>query len=146
MIPNFNKHGLLPPGIHVADLNEVKERFAYNLGRKKLFEGLLTLINDLKLVNCPALYLDGSYVTSKVIPNDYDACWENTGVDLKAVNILIPILLDPSNRGPIKSRYSADVFPARIMEGGSGKLFIDFFQTCKHTGLKKGIIKINIVP
>lgn len=56
-----------------------------------------------------------------------------------------PILFDFSNgRYNQKKIYQSDIFPAFIMESDSGKLFIDFFQTDKNTGIRKGIIMLNI--
>lgn len=144
MIPNFTNGGLLPPGIHLATIDEVKLRFAYNNARIKIFEGILSLINDLKYVGCTTIFLDGSFVTSKLIPKDADICWENNGVDLNAVQTLLPALLNPGLQAILNSKYRSDVFPARIMELSSKKFFIDFFQNCKNTGLPKGIIKIEI--
>jgi len=44
----------------------------------------------------------------------------------------------------MEQKYRGDIFPAELPEGGSGKLFVDFFQTDKNTGEKKGIVAIKI--
>ena len=49
--------------------------------------GLRAALEDLKNAGCRTAYVDGSFVTIKAIPNDYDACWDEDGVD--------PVLLDP---------------------------------------------------
>ena len=49
--------------------------------------GLKASLENLRDAGCRTAYIDGSFVTRKAIPNDYNACWEETGVD--------PVLLDP---------------------------------------------------
>ncbi len=89
------------------------------------------------------VYIDGSFITTKKVPGDYDLCWSL--VDVKE-NQLDKVLLDFSTEGRAKmeQKYRGDIFPAELPEGGSGKLFVDFFQTDKHTGEGKGILAINI--
>ena len=52
--------------------------------------GLMAALENLKGAGCQTVYLNGSFVTSKGIPNDYDACWEEAGVDPTALD---PVLL-----------------------------------------------------
>lgn len=146
MIPKFNKDGNLPSGIHEATLEEIEKRFAVNYIRKEHFHHLKILINDLKSIKCNTIYIDGSFITEKILPNDIDVCWDNTSVNLADVRTLMPILWDFSSYGRRmqQTKYHADVFPANIMESSSKKLFLDFFQHDKKTGAAKGIIKLEI--
>jgi hypothetical protein len=142
MVPNFNSDGLLPEGIYDCTLEEFEKRFTNYFDRRKLYEkGIIPLMADLRAIACKSLYLDGSYVTNKIIPNDFDACWDNRGLNLAEVKQKFPFLWNPIFS---KKKYGGDVFPAFIKETRSGILFIDFFQTHKMTGLKKGIIKLNL--
>jgi len=142
MIPDFNTDGNLPAGIHEATLKEFKERFAYTTWRLHLFDKLLRLIEDLKAIKCKTVYIDGSYVTTKEVPGDYDACWENIGVDEAVLNTNPALMM--RRRDLQEDWYGADVFPARVEEAASGLLFLDFFQIDKTTGKAKGIVKIEI--
>ena len=143
MIPDFNEDGNLPEGIHCATLEEVEVRFGANAKRQWLLDGLRDLIKQLELANCSVLYLDGSFVTDKANPGDYDLCWSLSGVEPDKIN---KVLLDftPEGRSLMKEQYRGDIFPAELPEGDSGKLFLDFFQEDKGTGLKKGIVEISI--
>jgi hypothetical protein len=141
MIPAFSTNRTLPPGIHIATMEEFTARFAYNLKRKELLKKLIQFIDQIKTIGCKAIYIDGSYVTNKLIPGDIDICWENTGINLQIAFQKMPILY---NKNAMKLLYGFDVFPANIMEESSGRLFIDFFQKDKLTDLPKGIIKILI--
>ena len=146
MIPLFGKEGFLPPGIHVATLYEFENRFANTVWRKGLFEYLIKLINDLRLINCQAIYVDGSYVTTKRVPSDLDICWDDSGMNYDYVEMKLPILFDLDYpRTNQQLIYRSDIFPAYLYEANSKKYFIDFFQQDKNTGLPKGIIKIEIL-
>lgn len=145
MIPAFEKEGYLPPGIHLTTINEFEKRFAYNLKRKSLFKNLIRFISDIKATGCKAIYIDGSFTTTKLIPGDMDICWEDEGLDYDKVEAIMPILFDFANKRLNQQRlYNADIFPAHFHATNTGILYIDFFQLDKSTGNKKGIIKIII--
>ena len=38
--------------------------------------GLGAALENLKNAGCGTVYINGSFVTNKVVPNDYDACWK----------------------------------------------------------------------
>ncbi|CAN5511398.1 hypothetical protein BH11CYA1_BH11CYA1_50980 [soil metagenome] len=80
MIPEFDENNNLPPGTHEATLADVKAKFAHNEKRQQLFAGLEKVISILKECQCPEVYLDGSYITAKELPDDHDLCYEPTGM------------------------------------------------------------------
>ncbi len=141
-MPQFNADGLLPPGVHWANWGELIDRLGRNPWRQRLVTGLRAALEDLKSAGCRTVYLNGSFVTSKDIPNDYDACWEEDGVEPTALD---PVLLtfDPG-RATQKAKYMGELFPASIIAGVGGLSFLDFFQTDKDSGRRKGIIAINL--
>jgi hypothetical protein len=142
MIPPFNPVGLLPAGIHNATWQEVQAAFGWNAQRVLLLRKLYDALVALKAAGCPTVYLDGSFVTSKDLPNDYDACWSVAGVNLAALD---PVFLDFSRgRAQMKAKYLGDLFPAEMPEGGTGRLFRDFFQMDR-SGAPKGIISISLL-
>lgn len=145
MIPDFDKEGNLPPGIYQATLSEIEAKFTSSLKRKGHFELLKQLITDLKAIGCKTIYIDGSFITKKALPNDIDICWENKGLNINTAKRIMPILWDFSNgRYEQQKKYHADIFPANCIEGSSSLCFLDFFQFDKHTGKAKGIIKLEI--
>ena len=88
------------------------------------------------------VYLDGSFVTSKPAPGDFDACWAVNGV---VVDALDPVFLDFSHgRARQKERFGGEFFPADLPEGETGRTFLEFFQTDKETGDAKGIVVIDL--
>lgn len=132
--------GLLPPGAHPAEWDEVVSRFGGNVRRQWLLEGLRDALHELARVACPAAYLDGSFVTDKEFPGDYDICWEYTTVDLNSID---PVFLDVAPpRASQHAKYRGDLLP-NIIESGSNALFKDFFQIDKATGAPKGIVVLD---
>lgn len=144
MISAFDQSGNLPVGIHWASWKEFEKRFGTNARRKELLAGLKRAMALLQRAGCQAVLVDGSFVTTKELPGDFDACWSVEGVD---PDFLDPVLLDFSNgRAAQKARFGGEMFPAELMEGGSGKLFLDFFQVDKKTGKPKGIVGLRLKP
>ena len=38
---------------------------------------------------CSKVYIDGSFVTVKLEPGDYDACWDIDGVNVEALDSVL---------------------------------------------------------
>jgi hypothetical protein len=99
-------------------------------------------MDSLRTQGCKRVFIDGSFVTSKVAPKDYDMCWDMAGVSRNGFD---PILLQfAPPRLAMKIKYKGDIFPAQLSEGASGKPFLEFFQTDKATGNPKGIIVLEL--
>ena len=142
MIPQFDADGLLPPGVHWADWDELTDRLGKNPWRQYLMTGLRAALENLKAAGCRTVYLNGSFVTSKDLPNDYDACWEEPGVDPEALDSVL-LTFDPG-RATQKAKYMGELFPASIIADTGGLSFLEFFQIDKDTGRLKGIIAIDL--
>ena len=140
MIPKFTPHGLLPRGIHSATLEEVRERFGGNARREGLLTGLVEALSLLRAAGCHRVYINGSFVTAKELPNDVDVCWDIDGVNPE---VLDPVFFDfGDGRAAQKARFGAEFFPAQVPEGLTGRAFLDFFQVDRQTGEPKGIIEL----
>jgi Family of unknown function (DUF6932) len=133
---------VLPAGIHQASLNEVAGAFAANPWRRKLFDGLVDAAGRLRLAGCKTVYLDGSYVSGKPTPGDFDACWDPNGVDRA---LLDPVFLQFANgREAQKRAFKGEFFPSSMMCVDVGRAFVEFFQQDRFTGKQKGIISIPL--
>lgn len=141
MIPNLDKEGLLPLGIHNCTLEELEKTFCQNYRRKILYNKLCELIKILKNIGCPAIYIDGSFCTSKLMPGDIDVLWdEGSGTNFLYEKQNAPEIF---KKEFIKNKYEIDLFPANVTENSSGKQFLAFFQFTKD-GNAKGILKIDL--
>jgi hypothetical protein len=133
--------GILPPGIHWATLEEIGARFACNHHRAWLFEGVKKVALALRHANCSRMYLDGSFVTEKIHPGDFDGCWDPAGVNGA---LLDPVLLDFNHgRAAQKLKYRGEMFISSGLNEGT-ETFVDFFQREKLTGSVKGIIGVDL--
>ena len=130
----------MPPGEHVASWDEVVERFGWNEIRRRLLDGLAEVLELLAEAGCQRIWLNGSFVTAKDEPGDFDACWDTGGVDLDALD---PVLLDLSNhRAAQKARFGGELFP-NVVESQSGLSFVEFFQNDRDTS-RKGIVVLHL--
>ena len=142
MLPRFNAQGRLPAGIHPAGWPEFTARFGFSDRRKRLLAGLGEALRSLQDAGCALAYVDGSFVTAKQMPGDFDACWSVTNVDPVRLD---PVLLDFSDgRAAQKARYGGELFPAELPEGLSGRTFLEFFQMDRDTGAAKGIVSLAL--
>jgi len=107
MIPDLTREGLLAPGYHEATLAEVRRRFGTgNPVRVRLMKGLDAVLRLARKVGASRLYLDGSFVTAKQTPGDWDAVllfrpdaklWSKEALAL-------------ADRATVKNRYQGDLF------------------------------------
>lgn len=140
---DFATDGCLPPGMHEYTWDEFVAQFGWTERRRRLLIGLKAALMALKAAGCTRAFIDGSFVTRKDEPGDFDACWELTGVDPRRLD---PVLLtfDPGRMAQ-KIKYGGELFPAQaVADAVSGKTYMEFFQTVKDTGGRKGIATIDL--
>lgn len=144
MVPEFDIRGNLPPGIHIVCWGDFLNRFGYNPLRLRLIDGLRDAVDILSGVGCTAIYMDGSFVTAKALPQDYDAVWETGGVNLQLLRVVEPLFFDfTDKRSAQKARFGGEFFPSGIAAGPKAGTFIDFFQSDRMSNAK-GLILIQL--
>src|SRR5215208_4830754 len=132
MLPEFNKHGNLPEGIHHATEQEIFTRFATTSARRQwlgecLQEVLTTAKATGKLLR---LILWGSFVTAKDAPGDLDLLLIMAAdFDLTQVPDPLQLLFDyPQAR----IRFRADVFWTKVtMSADILAVWLDTYQVGK---------------
>jgi hypothetical protein len=119
----------------------MRSRFAYNSQRRFICGGLGVATDLLRRSGCKAIYLNGSFVTSKDEPGDFDACWDTAGVNEAQLH---PIFLEFDNECEAqKLKFWGEFFPVNFaIEGGTSLL--EIFQKEKFTGKPKGLLAINL--
>ncbi|MCK0209768.1 hypothetical protein MWN33_17170 [Starkeya koreensis] len=147
MIPDFVSVGasapwpVLPPGIHDATLEEVAARFATTPHRAWLFGGFVRAVEALRFAGCSTIFLDGSFITAKPHPGDFDGLWDLDGVDPYALD---PVLLDFDNmRAAQKAKYFGEMFLTQLPHQPG---LLPFFQKEKFSDAPKGIVRISPRP
>src|SRR5215510_14039761 len=73
MIPPFDDHGYLPPGIHGATLDEITERFGKESElRRAEMDSLRWLVDLARRAGVLRIIVNGSFVADVYEPNDVD--------------------------------------------------------------------------
>jgi hypothetical protein len=133
--------GNLPPGIHNATWEEIVATFGSTPHRLRLLAGLRRALESLRDAGCLRAYLNGSFVTAKDEPADFDGCWSAVGVDPA---LLDPTLLDFANRRAAqKAKFGGELFVAEESADAAGVRYLDFFQRDRN-GDPKGIVAIDV--
>ena len=107
-----------------------------------MLSGLRAALENLRDAGCRTAYVDGSFVTSKESPNDFDACWDEHGVDPAYLDGVL--LTFDAGRAIQKAKYMGELFPASAVEIGSGLSFLDLFQFDMVNRRPKGIVSIDL--
>ncbi|MBL8821786.1 MAG: hypothetical protein JNJ77_04295 [Planctomycetia bacterium] len=73
MIPEFNDIGYLPPGVHLASLEEIASRFGQESEiRRAQMDSIRWLVELAKKSGVQRIIINGSFVTDVFEPNDVD--------------------------------------------------------------------------
>ena len=140
MLLDFTATGELPAGEHPADLQEVEDRFATNPTRTAPFVGFARAARALAAAGCRTVWLDGSFITDKNEPGDFDATFDVEHVDWIALGLAEPELLDfDAPRNTQKRVFGGELIP----NVAGGVDFVEFFQTNRN-GEAKGIVRIDL--
>ncbi len=88
---------------------------------------------------CSKVWLNGSFVTAKDEPGDFDAVWDDSGVDEDGID---PIFYDLGDgRLSQKLRFGGELF-SNWLNLSSQSRFVEFFQH-DLDGRSKGIVVID---
>ena len=141
-IPEFRSDGFLPVGLHVASLANVTFRFgSSNRQRRRLVLRLRRWCELARAVNAKRLFVDGSFVTAKEIPNDVDAVVllpDNFRSQLNA-NIDAAVELEEM----LLTRQPQEIFAAEDMQDWNE--WLEFFgRTREPDQRRKGLIEVKL--
>ena len=145
-IPDFNDDGVLPKGIHVCTLEEMRKRFC-SIDNKEirctLFKKLEKYIEELKKYSIPCeLIVDGSFITNKEEPSDIDLLiavpfeWEPKEYEDDCLMLI--------NEDYVKSKYNFSLF-STLTDTESFDLTIDFYKQVKgKPEIIKGLLRVML--
>jgi hypothetical protein len=143
MIPEFERQtGNLPPGEHDATWEEFVDRFGWNPRRRQLLDGIAESLDLLKVAGCLKVWVNGSFVTTKEEPGDFDAVWDPGDVDFDVLDPIFGPLGMAKSRVLQKDRFGGEWFP-NLVEGNSKTQFARFFQNDRNN-LAKGIVVLRL--
>lgn len=134
----YNNFGNLENNCSLTDELFI-ECFCYNVQRVKLFNNFLQVTKELKKIGCAEVYIVGSFVTTKSIPNDIDICVDITKIDeSKLANIKIDI---SSDYGLQKIKKNKKVH--LILFDSYNTEILDWFRFDRDKNLR-GIVKLDL--
>ncbi len=141
MIPDLTGEGLLPPGIHETTLGEVRRTFGTaNEVRVRLMRGLAAVVVRARRAGAKHLYIDGSFVTDKKEPGDWDAVL-TFPVGCNAASLDAIVLAD---RGRVQKDHDGDLF---TMMEDDVELLYHYVEVVFGTDRKmrpKGLLRIRL--
>ena len=123
-IPALNEYGLLPSGVHICAVDEVRGSFCENQARQDVwfaFERFLTWIETMP--GPVSILIDGSFVTDKAMPSDVDVVVDITSCSRDDQDVWIVAF--HREHAQIKMEYRTDFYPLIV---GQGSDFTAFFQ------------------
>lgn len=140
MIPDFREDGYLPEGLHIATDAEITFRFGTATPqRRRLILRLRRWIELSRMVQAQRLFVDGSFVTEKLVPNDLDAVvWLSRDFasrvshgDLEALEF----------EAMLVTRRPEELFAAEDRQDWDD--WIEFFsRTRESDGRRKGLVEV----
>lgn len=122
--------------------DELALAFAWNGRRRMLLTGLMAAMDNLRWAGCRTVVIDGSFVTSKEYPSDWDAAFDPVGIIVKRLD---PILMrHDDGRRAMNAKYLGDMFPWTARATGEAEpLYKQFFQKDRD-GRSKGIVEVQL--
>ena len=140
MLLVYNENSTLVPSEHTLSWEDVVSEFGTNDWRKELLTGLRRALINFAKAGCSSVLLNGSFVTNKEKPGDYDVAWVEDGVD---DNLLDLVFFDYENGCErMKEEYLGEFFPSR-MRTADGRFHRDFFKRIEMEQ-QRGLLKLTL--
>lgn len=142
-IPPLQHDGFLPPGLHLADMDEIEDRFGKNTSRRKDLFMRLRLFVELAR-HCDALrrFVNGSFVTAKAEPEDVDVVIWVSGKYYK--------LIEQEDKEAIRleemfvKREPKEPFLVDTEQEWNG--WMEFFSRVRgHLSKRKGLVEVKLI-
>ena len=141
-IPALQENGFLPPGLYLANLDEIWERFGRTSDRRRmLFNRLQMFVDGARHVEALRMFVAGSYVTAKTDPRDVDVViWVGERFlellelgDKQALDLELMFL----------TREPKEAFA--IFDEDGWNAWLDFFSSVKYReGEWKGVVEVRL--
>jgi hypothetical protein len=141
-IPALQENGFLPPGLYLADLDEIRDRFGRTSERRRmLFNRLQMFVGAVRHVEALRMFVAGSYVTAKTNPRDVDVViWVGERFlelleleDKQALDLELMFL----------TREPKEAFAVFDEDGWNA--WLDFFSSVRYReGEQKGVVEVKL--
>lgn len=134
MIPEFDDNGYLPPGVHLATLAEIEERFGSQSDiRRDQMESLRWMLEAAaKAGGVLRIVINGSFVTDVLEPNDVDCA------------ILIASNFDKHSLAANDLRNGFPFLTPDLVTEKDFRYLVESYFDTDRDGVPKGMIEILI--
>ena len=132
MIPEFDEKGQLPPGIHLATIDEIIERFGHGSEEREAgSQSIHWLIPMCKRAGIARVIINGSFVTDCRNPRDVDC-------------ILVPgVGFEPDSDAAMAIEIGLPYLSIQIVETQQDYAFyVEEFFSFDRNGRSKGLVEI----
>ena len=139
---NGNEQGnfILKQGEHGTTWIEFSKLSGFTRRRRKIIRRMRPMLLHMRDVGCKFVNIDGSFVTSKINPNDFDGTLDPEGVDITKLD---PIIKN-EDKFSMKEKYFGELYRQNTIEAGTGNSFDEFFQVDRFNN-SKGVVIIDLV-
>ena len=139
----FTASGDLPPGVHQATLSQVRERFGKDTPQRVILNTRLERVFTIASAtgNLAGLIVFGSFVTTKVSPNDVDIfLLMDDAFDVSLLHGEARLVFDHS---AAQSHFGCSIFWLRRLAAFGGEEAAVTQWQIKRDGNKRGIVEIT---
>lgn len=149
MINTNTEEPLLPPGLHDLAVSQLNNHFFSDFPdsntRAPLIRGLSSYIDSLKILGIPLeIWLDGSFTTTKIDPNDIDLVIFASENDVNNLSDEYKDLLRSLiNRLDIKKRFGCDTLFS-ITEDINMRSYWRGWYGFDRNEVPKGIVRLQV--
>lgn len=98
---------------------------------------------ELRKAGCQRIWIDGSFITTKRNPGDFDGCWDYEGISLTLLRKTTSLLVFDNGCQAQKVKYGGEMFPAHWPADAAGTVFLEFFQRDLDFR-RKGIVRLDL--
>lgn len=135
---SFNSNGNLHKTVELT-LGEFEQHFGTNEWRKARIKNALVFFEIFSACGCSTVYIGGSFISTKINPDDIDLCFDLQDVDPDKLEEVFPDFFDFNKIGEIQRN-----FKCHILHINTGNLqFLRMLEKDKD-GYPKGLVKINL--
>lgn len=142
---SYGDDGNLIPGIYRLNRSEFESLFCRSRARRKLIEGLSTLLSKLAESGCKRVYIGGSFASKKRNPADFDAVYDAEGVDFDLLRKLDRRILMERDEDAnlLQAEYGGVVEPMRTLPS-LGFSMLEVLQYDTRSQTFKGLVLLEL--
>jgi hypothetical protein len=131
VIPEFNDVGYLPPGVHLASLDEIAARFGQESEiRHAQMDSVRWLVDIAQKAGIQRLIINGSFVTDVFEPNDVDC----------ALLLSADFPLDPDAAADLSE--GLPFIDLHMAEAKEFAIMVEQLYASDRDGVPKGVIEV----